>query len=59
MATIIQAKEMATLDLMSISGVVGVGIQKEKIAVYVEKLTFWVLSKIPEEILEVPSFKIP
>lgn len=52
MITISQAKEMATSELMEISGVVGVGISviKSTINIYVEKITDWILLQIPEEI---------
>jgi len=52
MVTILQAKKMATPDLMAIPGVVGVGIStiKNIINVYVEKITDWILLQIPKEV---------
>ena len=45
--TILQVKASATQELMAIPGVVGVGIQKGKIAVYTKKTTKTVLAAIP------------
>lgn len=52
MVTILEVKESATPQLMSIPGVVGVGLStiRNTIIVYVEIATSEILSQIPKEI---------